>query len=75
MKNKINLSLRPRYNGKPIDQQDYPFAVQEKEGKTVIIGSDVVSLYPNLVDTTSALICYHAVKESPVKFENINYRA
>ena len=75
MKNKINLSLRPRYNGKPIDQQDYPFAVQEKEGKTVIIGSDVVSLYPNLVDTTSALLCYHAVKESPVKFENINYRA
>ena len=38
------------------------------------MGADVEALYPNLADVDVALICYKAVMESGIKFNNINYK-
>ena len=38
------------------------------------MGADVKALYPSLTDLEVALLCYEAVMETDIKFENINYR-
>ena len=40
----------------------------------VVVGADVEALYPNLSDIEVALICYQAVMESSITFNNINYK-
>ena len=47
--------------------------IQDKESPVVVVGGDVEGLYPNLVDTKVADICYEAVMESCIKFENVDY--
>ena len=39
-----------------------------------MIGSDVQALYPSLSDVEVGIICYQAVMDSQVEFQNINYR-
>jgi hypothetical protein len=39
----------------------------------VIVGADVQALYPSLSDLDTALICYQAVMNTEVVFQNINY--
>ena len=46
----------------------------QDEQEVVVIGADVVALYPNLTDLEVANICYEAVMKSKVKIKNINYR-
>jgi hypothetical protein len=40
----------------------------------VLVGADVEALYPNLSDLDAALICYQAVIETEIEFQNINYK-
>jgi hypothetical protein len=40
----------------------------------VVVGADVVALYPSLTDIEIANICFEAIMKSSVKFQNINYR-
>ena len=40
----------------------------------VIVGADVMALYPSLSDLESALICYKAVIKTKVTFTNVNNR-
>ena len=47
--------------------------VQDEE-ELVLVGADVVGLYPSLVDIEVANICYDAVMASKIKFSNIDYR-
>ena len=42
--------------------------------EVVVVGADVVALYPNLTDLEVANICYEAVMKSKIAFKNINYR-
>ena len=46
----------------------------QDEQEVVVVGADVVALYPNLTDLEVANICYEAVMKSKVKIRNINYR-
>jgi hypothetical protein len=38
-----------------------------------VVGADVQALYPSLSDIEVAVICYIAVINSKIKFDNINY--
>ena len=40
----------------------------------VIVGADIEALYPSLTDLEVAQICYDAIMNSKIKFENVNYR-
>ena len=46
----------------------------QEELDLVVIGSDVQALYPSLSDVEVGIICYQAVIDSKVEFQNINYR-
>ena len=46
----------------------------QEELDLVIIGSDVQALYPSLTDVEVGIICYQAVMDSKVKFQNINFK-
>ena len=48
--------------------------LQDRDSPMVIVGSDVEALYPSLEDVKVAEICYKAVLESDMKFENIDYK-
>ena len=39
----------------------------------LVIGSDVEALYPSLEDRQVAEICFRAVMETKIKFENVDY--
>ena len=41
----------------------------------MIVGADVEALYPSLSDVDVALICFQAVMDTKIKFDNVNYRA
>jgi hypothetical protein len=48
--------------------------LQDREKPMLVIGSDVEALYPSLDDRKVAEICYRAVMETKMKFENIDYK-
>ena len=48
--------------------------VQDKAETMVIIGSDCVSLYPNLTKLETASEVAEAVLESDIKWEDVNYK-
>ena len=51
-----------------------PMEVQDKSRPLLIIGADVEQLYPSLEDETVADIAYNAVIETPLEFDNIDYK-
>ena len=48
--------------------------IQDKSIPMVIIGTDVVSLYPNLRWEPAGQQIYQAIMESDIKFEGLNYK-
>ena len=46
----------------------------QDENELVLVGADVVSLYPSMTDIEVANLCYEAIMASKIKFSNINYR-
>ena len=48
--------------------------VQDRSSKMVIIGSDCVSLYPNLTKNTTADEIAQAVLESDIEWKDINWK-
>ena len=48
--------------------------VQDKSENMVIIGSDCVSLYPNLTKTETASEVAEAIMESSIKWADVNYK-
>jgi hypothetical protein len=46
----------------------------QEELDLVVVGSDVEALYPSLTDIEVGLICFQAVMESKVQFDNVNLR-
>lgn len=55
------------YSSKNMNKED----CQDYESPMVLVGSDVVSIYPNLDVARAARLMYEAVKISPMKWENI----
>ena len=47
--------------------------VQDTNLPHVMVGGDVVALYPSMEANSTAAVAYRAVKESKLKFEKINY--
>ena len=47
---------------------------KQREGNWCIIGTDVESLFPSLADLESAKIVRHAIKNSKIEFNNIDYK-
>ena len=47
--------------------------MQEKDGRPVLFGSDVVGLYPNLEPTSVARLAANSIRSTKVKFRGINY--
>ena len=54
--------------------KDVPPEMVQDDMELVVIGADVVSLYPSMTDIEVANLCYEAVMKSSIKFSNINYR-
>ena len=48
--------------------------VVQDEEDLVVTGADVEGLYPNLSDIEVAQICFEAIMNSDIKFENIDYQ-
>ena len=48
--------------------------VQDRSKKMVIIGSDVVGLYPCMVGSSVGEECYQAVLETEIEFEGVDYK-
>ena len=48
--------------------------VQDRSIPMVIIGADVVSLYPNLRWEPAGEQVYKAIMESDIKYEGLNYK-
>ena len=48
--------------------------VIQDEKDLTITGADVEGLYPNLSDTEVAQICFEAIMNSNIKFEDIDYQ-
>ena len=48
--------------------------IQDKDTPMVCVGSDVEALYPSLEDVTVAEICFTAIMETEIEFDNINYK-
>ena len=46
---------------------------KQKDGNLAIVGADVVSLFPSLMNIESARLARHAILHSNVKFENVDY--
>jgi hypothetical protein len=59
---------------KIVDASDVPSNNLIQSEELVVVGSDVVSLYPSLTDIEVAVICYNAIMESNISFGSINYR-
>ena len=45
----------------------------QDQNDVVIVGSDVCALYPSLNDIEVAIICYQAILDSNINFQNFNY--
>ena len=56
------------------DLEDEELGKIQENKKTVIVGADVEALYPSLIDIEVAIICYNAIVESNIEFQNICYR-
>ena len=48
--------------------------IQDRSQEMVIIGSDVVGLYPSMVGARAGQDCYQAVVDSGMKWEGVNYK-
>ena len=59
-----------RVNSKEVDQK----WIQDRTKKMVIIGSDAISLYPNLTRQESADEVAESVLESDLKWEGVNWK-
>ena len=63
------------YRGqKIIDARDVPENNLIQSEELVVVGSDVEALYPSLSDVEVAVICFNAVMESNIRFQNFDYR-
>ena len=54
--------------------EDVDNEMVQEEVELVVVGADVEALYPSLTDLEVAQICYDAVMNSKIKFNNVNYR-
>ena len=69
-------SVKPtKWNGEAlVYAEDVDNEMVQEEVELVVVGADVEALYPSLTDLEVAQICYDAVMNSKIKFNNVNYR-
>ena len=68
-------SLPKTWRGEKLSYaRDVDNKLVQDEVEMVIVGADVEALYPSLTDLEVAQICYDAIMNSKIKFENVNYR-
>ena len=53
---------------------DVDRSLVQDEDELVLVGADVISLFPSMVDIDVANLCYDAVMASKIKFSSIDYR-
>ena len=62
--------MEKRISSKEVDTQ----MIQDRSKEMVIIGSDVVGLYPCMIGVSVGEECYQAVMGSGIKFEGVDYK-
>ena len=60
-------------NTPPPKQSDEIPTLQDFTQKPILVGADVVSLYPNLKKEVSGEMIYRATVESGIEFKGVNY--
>ena len=53
---------------------EFDRSVVQDEDDLVLVGADVISLYPSMADIEVANLCYDAIMASKIKFSSIDYR-
>ena len=64
-----------QWNGEDlVYAEDVGNEMVQDEVDLVVVGADVEALYPSLTDLEVAQICYEAIMNSKIKFQNVNHR-
>jgi hypothetical protein len=72
---KMKSEKPTKWNGEDlVYAEDVDNEMVQDEVELVVVGADVEALYPSITDLEVAQICYDAVMNSKIKFNNVNYR-
>ena len=69
----MNVTQQEFVGPKPLIEPPPP-PLQDESAPPIMLGGDVVALYPSMEAAPTGAMTYQAVKETQVKFEKINYK-